>query len=466
MRVNFRSLWADLRTSFWFVPTLMVLGAIALAYLLTAVDARVEDPRGVLPSWLIAASPDNARQLLATVGGSMITIAGVSFSVVIVALSLASQQFGPRLLVNFMQDLANQLVLGTFIATFVYCLLVLRSIADTGSGASWRELVPHVSVAGAVGLGLASLGVLIYFFHHVSVSIQAGDVVAKAGRQLAAAVDREFSRAAAGSGGVEGAGREGDGEEAPDEEEEDEERETAPAGEEEELPAVTAETTGYISSVDVAALCHLAAREDRVFELAVREGDFVMEGSVLVRVREGGPAEGELAGKVREAFALSRRRGTVEDVRLAVDRLAEVAVRALSPGTNDPFTAVACIEHLAAGLARLAEGERPPRRHLDADGNLRVLSRPPSVRALINRAFIQVRHYAGGDPVVLLRLAEAITLVAARARGHELRRALGNHAERVGRQAAEQVVQDGERERVERQVRHALELLEAGGGGA
>lgn len=160
--------WEDIRSSFWFVPTLMAAASAVLAMCNIYLDHTLpESWRG--NGWIYSGGAEGARAVLSVIASSMITVAGVVFSITIVALTLASSQFGPRLLRTFMRDTANQVVLGTFIATFLYCLLVLRTIR----GLDEREFVPHLSVTVGVLLGVASLGVLIYFIHHVSVSIQA-----------------------------------------------------------------------------------------------------------------------------------------------------------------------------------------------------------------------------------------------------------------------------------------------------
>ncbi len=138
--------------------------------------------------WIYTRGPDGARAVLSTIAGSMITVAGVVFSVTIVALSLASNQFGPRLLRNFMRDRGNQIVLGTFVATYLYCLLVMRTV----QGMDGSQFVPHLSVTVAILMAVASLGVLIYFIHHVAVSIQAPELIANVAHELHEAIDRLF----------------------------------------------------------------------------------------------------------------------------------------------------------------------------------------------------------------------------------------------------------------------------------
>ena len=163
MKLRLQSSWESLRTSFWFIPAVMTFVAIVLSFLLVYVDRRI-GPETEVFGFIYSGGPEGARLVLSTIAGSMITVAGVTFSITIVALTLASSQFGPRLLRNFMHDTGNQVTLGTFIATFVYCLLVLRTV-HTVEG---EDFVPSISVAVAIFLALAGIAVLIYFIHHVS----------------------------------------------------------------------------------------------------------------------------------------------------------------------------------------------------------------------------------------------------------------------------------------------------------
>jgi len=404
-----KSLWDSLRTSYWFVPALMVVGAVLLDQAVLAVH-RFADPS--LLSWvegLGAGEPANARALLTTVAGSMITVAGVTFSVVMVALSIASSQFGPRLLINFMRDRGNQVVLGTFVATFVYCILVLRRIGGD------EDSLPHLAVVIGVVLTMASLGVLIYFFHHVATSIQAGRIVAHAGDQLMREVGGEPGR------------RQGESVTPTADDDESE----LPDDFEERAQGLEATGVGYVSDVDAESLLALAVEHDLVLCVQVAAGEFVTGETVALRVSSPQPLADGVAEELREALLLSRQRGTGRGLQLAVDRLVEIALRALSPGFNDPFTAVACIDRLAAGFVALAENGTPPRGRRDDDGRLRLLLHQPSLAQLVDRALAQIRTYGSDNPMVVERLLEALVLVAARSDERSLRRALGQQAERV-----------------------------------
>src|SRR5687767_1515596 len=184
MRTRLHHLWETLTTGYWFVPAVMMLAAALAAFLLLYIDRTVI---GARVGWLYVGGADGAKTLLSTVAGSVITVAGVVFSITIASLTQAASQFGPRLLRNFMRDRGNQVTLGTFVATFLYCLLVLRAIH--GRLEDGVAFVPQASVTGAVVLAVASIAVLVYFIHHVSVSLQAPSVVAAIRADLDATID-------------------------------------------------------------------------------------------------------------------------------------------------------------------------------------------------------------------------------------------------------------------------------------
>ena len=202
------NLWERLRSSYWFVPSVMAIGAIVLAMATLALDGQLTRSSLRKMQWVYAGGAEGARTVLSAVAGSVITVAGVVFSITVAALTLASSQFGPRLLRNFMRDLGNQVVLGTFIATHLYCLLVLRTVRGSDGGGG--EFVPHVSITTGLLLALTSLAVLIYFIHHVARSMQAPDVIAGVARELHSSIDHLFPQSLGEeSGGLTGHGVQG-----------------------------------------------------------------------------------------------------------------------------------------------------------------------------------------------------------------------------------------------------------------
>jgi len=367
--------------------------AVALAVSAVELDKAVTEDWLKSLGWIYSGGAEGASLLLGTVAGSMIAIAGTVFSMTLVALSLASSQLGPRLLRNFMRDTANQVVLGTFVATFVYCLLVLRTIRRADEIA----FVPHLSVSIGLLLAMVSIGVLIYFIHHVSVSIQADEVVARVGRELENGIDRLFPGPLGKPGSkVSQAPCEAD----------------LPAAFAREARAVGALEDGYLQLIDADALMALAAKEDLVLRLERRPGHYIVKGRAMVMVWPGDRVTGTLVDRLNATFVLGNQRTAAQDVEFSFQQLVEIAVRALSPGINDPFTAIACVDRLGSGLCRLARREMPSALRFDPHGRLRLVAPGSSFAGIVDMAFNQIRQSARSNPPVAIRMLDAIALIA------------------------------------------------------
>ncbi len=393
--------WEALRSSYWFVPGVMALGAAGLAFGMVALDGRVGSEAVESLGWIYTGGPEGARGVLSTIAGSMITVAGVTFSVLVVALSLAASQFGPRVLGSFMRDAGNQFVLGAFVGTFLYCLLVLRTVRG---GEEAGRFVPHLAVTLGVAMAVLGVGVLIYFVHHAAVSIQVTSVIAALAEDLDAGVDRLFP---------------------------EEVKDAAPAG---AVPgpwgSLAARRDGYVQAIDFERLVELAGDRSATLRLNPSIGAFVARGDALAWVHPPAAAA-ELGGPVRGAFVLGSRRMPSQDVEFSVQQLVDMAVRALSPGINDPFTAAACVDRLGAALARVAERPGALGVHRDGEGVARVLADPVSFERLAEAAFSPIRQYAGGSQVALLRLLDALARIARHVRGEDRRNTVRDHAARV-----------------------------------
>lgn len=434
--------WQLLHSSFWFIPGVMSVGAVALAFGTVALDRAKSAAWRESFGFLYSGGAEGASTVLGTVAGSMITIAGVVFSMTLIALSLASSQLGPRLLRNFMRDAVNQVVLGTFVATFLYCLLVLRTIRR----AEEALFVPHLAVTLGVVLAVVSVGVLIYFIHHISLSIQADQVVARVGRELMRGIDDLFPdrvdpAVQDGSQKPEGAG-------LPDEFDE-------------EAREVLASEDGYVRSVDVDALMELATEADIVFMVDRGPSTYVVEHQPLVRLWPAVRVTERLRSGVNTAFTLGGSRTPGQDIEFSVDQIVEIAVRALSPGINDPFTAVRCVDQLASALSRMARRKIPSPFHYDERGRLRVVYFVVSFADFADSAFHQIRQNARTNAAVTIRLMEAITTVATFAERRADREALRRHAGMIVRGAREGLPEENDRRGVNQTYADAIEALDA-----
>lgn len=428
--------WDSLRTSLWFIPSLMVVSAIALSFLTIALD---EGDREWLKTfgWTYTRGADGARAILSSVAGSMITVATTAFSIVIVALQLASGQFGPRLLRQFMRDTGNQIVLGTFIATFIYCLLVLRTI-NAGED---NEFVPHLSVTFALALALASIAVLIYFIHHAAESIQAQHVIAQVGDELNQTIDNLFPKKI--------------GHSVPNHNQID-----IPANFEREANPIRASRSGYIQVIDDDELMKIATQSNILVRLNHRPGDFMVQGSDLAIVYPGERVNQKLDKKINSAFSFGKQRTQQQNVKFSIDQLVEIAIRALSPGINDPFTAIQCIDGLSVGLCHLAEREIPSPYRYDEDNKLRVIAYPVTFAEMTDAAFNQIRQYGQSSVAVIIRLLEAIALIATHTHNNTDRASLLRHAQMIERASHEQVSEELDKKDIEKQYQAAVRAIE------
>lgn len=418
--------WQLVRSSFWFIPALMTGAAVALASGMVAVDRAKSDNWDDSLGFAFTGGAEGASMVLSTIAGSMITIAGVVFSMTLVALSLASSQLGPRLLRNFMRDTINQVVLGTFVATFLYCLLVLRTIRRPEE----YVFVPHLAVTTGVLLAILSVGVLIYFIHHISLSIQADHIVAQVGKELIRGIDDIFPEHLDPVAKGEVAAQREPG---------------LPADFDREALPIRADRDGYVQSVDVGKLQKLATTEDVVFRVERGPSTYVVVDRPLVHVWPAVRVPSQLADRVNAAFVLGNSRTPGQDIEFSVVQLVEIAVRALSPGINDPFTAVRCIDRLGSALARIAQREMPSAHHYDEQNRLRVFNPVISFSDILDTAFNQIRQNGLTDAAVTIRLLETLAVVASFAERLDDREALRRHADMIARGAREGLPEEEDR---------------------
>lgn len=416
--------------------------AAALAVSAVALDKAIGDDWLERLGWSYSGGAEGASLLLGTVAGSMIAIAGTVFSMTLVALSLASSQLGPRLLRNFMRDTANQVVLGTFVATFVYCLLVLRTIRRVDEVA----FVPHLSVSIGVLLAMGSIGVLIYFIHHVSVSIQADEVVARVSRELEDGISRLFP-GQLGKPGSETAN-------APNEV-------GLPAGFAHEACPVGAREGGYLQLIDADALMALASREDLLLRLERRPGHYLVKGQPMVMVWPGSRVTQALEEQLNDAFVFGNQRTATQDVEFSFQQLVEIAVRALSPGINDPFTAIACVDRLGSGLCCLARRDMPSPLRFDSHGRLRLVAQGSTFAGVVDTAFNQIRQSTRSNPAVAIRMLDAIAQIAGQVQHAQQAACLQRHADMIVRGARESVAEADDLRTVEARYMASTQALRA-----
>jgi uncharacterized membrane protein len=373
-----------LRTNLWLIPAVESVAAVLLFVLTLSVDHAAFHRQLSLPSWVISGSPDAAREILAALAGALITVVGVVFSVMIVTLTLASQQFGPRMLRTFIRDRGAQLTLGTFVATFFYALLVLISIGST--------FVPHLSVTVALALTALDLGVLIYFIHHTATAIQLPEVIASIARDLTRAVDDEC-----------GGGQPAELANGPS-------PELLQARLDRGGAVVAAPTSGYLRFVRHATLVAIAAEYDAVIRLHDRPGHYLTRGHPMATVWPPEVAD-TIRHRLERVHITGPLRTLTQDIAFGIDQLVEIAIRALSPAVNDTFTAMTCIDWLGDSLCRIAVDWYPQVYHRDRGGQIRLIAAPVSYERLVARSFEKIRQASGGMPAVLIRQIDALFTV-------------------------------------------------------
>jgi uncharacterized membrane protein len=420
----------ELRTTFWVIPSILVVVAALLFVVTYVIDVAAFHHRITLPTWIRTGNADSERQVLIAIAAAVITVVGVVFSVTILALTLASQQFGPRMMRNFMRDVGNQITLGVFVGTFVYTVLALGSI-----GSLSVSFVPYVSTSVAETLLLLDLAVLIYFIHHIAKSIQLPEVIAGIADDLMESIDAELPLKA--NEPLDPALYHHEGKSVPELLQLIEERGAQ----------VPSQVSGYLQYVGYSQLIAIATRTDAVIRLEHRPGHFLAEGRPLAMVFPRGAAP-EVARALSKAHVTGPHRTLVQDPVFAIDQLAEIAIRALSAAVNDTFTALTCIDWLAAGLSRVSSRVLDEGVYRDSTGRVRLIEFDPSYARMVNRAFDKIRQSARGNPAVLIRLIDSIGSIMLDTTTEAQRAILRRQSDMVLRVAEESVSEPNDLEEI------------------
>lgn len=422
-----RKVWIELRSSLWFVPSVLVVVGIVAALGLIELDISY-DAAIALPALrpLLASSSEGARSMLAAIATSMITVAGVAFSITIVTLSLASTQYTPRILRNFMGDRANQAVLGIFVAIFTYCVIVLRSIRSPAEGAPF---VPLLAVFFGVLLALLSIGCLIFFIHHVAASIQASYIMAAISAETVKAMDALF----------------------PDSLDPDQ-PEVAKRQDGREWHAVTSPASGYVQGINTSGLEKIAEAEKIRVRLDRVPGDFATEGAPLLSTDR--PIDDRIGGTLRRTYTIGDFRTLEQDPGFGVRQIVDIAMKALSPGVNDTSTAVTCIDYLGALLFRLA-----PRRITPLIDREHVSMPVATFRDVLNKSFDEIRLSANGNVTILLQLMCALQRIGRATMNDERRASLGDQLRHIRETADASVLSSYDRARINHELTTTRETL-------
>ena len=356
-----------LRTSLWFIPSVCVIGAVLLALVLIRIDRS-----GYEADFLFNGGADGARNFLSTISSSMITFTGLVFSITIVVLQLASQQYSPRVLRTFLRDRHSQFALGVFTATFTYSLMVLREIRS--------DFVPNLAVTAAFLFVLGSLFLFVDYIHQITQSIRVGNITHAIGTEtrdaIAAIYDHDHVDA------------------------------SRPIGDDPRTRTLAARSRGILQGLDRDKMVEIATDLGAIVEIVPAIGDFVPEGSTLLEVHGG--EEGDLT-RFFDAISLGRERTMRQDPAFGFRQLADIAEKGLSPAVNDPTTAIQCLDEMHDLLRRLADRPFPSGQRSDREGNLRLVYPVMSWDRYIHLAFDEIRYY-GRDSLQIHRRLRSILL--------------------------------------------------------
>jgi uncharacterized membrane protein len=410
--------WKDrLNQSYWFIPSLMAAASVAMAFLAIHLEHAFNTSMLGHASWVYTRDPQGARDLLATIGGSLITVTGVVFSVTLVALTNASAQYGSRILGDFARDTGNKVVLGAFVGTFLYCLLTMRTI--TGDHASF---VPHLAVLLSILLAVLCFGLLIYFIHHLIEVLQFDNVVTELTSNLKATIDRIYPSRLGQSP--------------------KQANPALPMKYENNRREITATASGYIESIDSDTVMAIAGKNNLIVEVQHRPGDFIVSGARLAWVHPASNLTDQINDSLVRAFRLSQKRTYVQDVGFGFEQLQLVAIRALSPAVNNQILGMSCTDRIVESLVYLGQRDIPSMYRLDEQGQLRMIAEPISYEEAVHLAFSMVSEVAGKSPGVTEHLLLAIASVLEQVKAEELRAALFHAAQQLARRALDAATDD------------------------
>lgn len=390
MTAEIRFFWARLLANYWFFPAVFALLAVILASTMIALDRSGVAETLNNSSWLVPARPKGAADMLTVMAGSMIGVASTVFSITLVAVTYASGNYGPRLLTNFMEDRGNQLSLATFIGSFVYAITVLRSVrtedetpaAQTAVADSLPGFVPQLSLLVAYLLMAVCVTVLVFFLHHIPSSIRINTVLEKIGTKLISAIRKTYPVEDEFSDGVEQVSG---------------------------TPILSC-GNGYVQMIDFEDLEKTARDHNCTISLKVRTGDFVHRDLPLLEV-SGGDAD-KLADTLREDFTLGASRTPEQDPQFLIDELVEIGLRALSPGINDPFTAITALHWLGAATSEI--GRRDLRKDICGENaeDCPVIPLPDNFDHYLKRGFGSIRSAVASSPTAAEVMLDTISNAA------------------------------------------------------
>lgn len=427
-------IWDRLRSSLWFRPAGWVIVFGALAFILTAIDRQTGGVyvEAGLP-WYFRGGPEGARTILSIIGGGVLTVTSLTFSIIMVAVVQTANAYSPRILSGYLAEPAHQHVLGLLVGTFLYSLLVLWEVRSIEDGVH----VPSLSITGAIVLSLVSVGAFIYFIHYVSHSISVSNIVSLIMDETEKTLERLFP---------ENAGEAWQKAEAP----------ALPSGEATTLEAMS---SGYVAYIDGDALISAATEAGAVVVLRRTIGEYVFHGVPLATMWHVQGEEAPFVDKVRDAFQLGKERELRQDFLFGVRQLTDIALRALSPGINDPSTAEQCIDALVNLLSKFTRHTPVSPYRCDDEGTLRLIAHHVTLERVLEMSFSKIRNYLGSDVSTTVRLISACGELGYATQEQHDGEALWSEVVMITHKAERNVSEESDRTAINEALWRAAEIL-------
>lgn len=400
----------ELKATFWFIPVLIIALSIFLSMGLVGVDKLVDLPEDWWGNLFFVSSASSGRSILTTISGAMIGAAGTVFSITLVALTLASSQFGPRLIKNFMYVRLNQIVLGSYVSTYLYCLFILNAIKEIDG----YTFIPSISIFIAIIIAVLNIVLLIVFIHQIATSIQADSVISDISKVINGQIHELFPKDM------------GQGKKKND-------KIDLPMIKSNYTDSIDIKSTknGYFQYIDNEMLMEEVCEFKGMLELKFKPGDYLVNGVEIGTLFTNKKVDEEDIEKITHQFVTGDTKNSQQDLEFSILQMVEIASRALSPGVNDPFTAITCIDNLSATLCHLSQVNFPSRFRVDKDNHLRVVMVTLSFEDYLDTSFNQIRQYSAGCTSVILKLMDALITIGKFTNKEEHKKALVKHAKMV-----------------------------------
>ncbi|WP_404425407.1 DUF2254 domain-containing protein [Thalassospira australica] len=444
---RFIRLWEIISHSLWFTPLLYAIGGAIFA-LLTIRLPGTEMIRSLPDFWPRFGTIETVQDLTSTLLATLVTMTTFALSVTMVVLTLAAGSLGPRTIRNFMGDPKTQNSLGSFVGSILFLITTL--VISGGQGEN--DQIPQIAAMAGIALFVISLFVLILFVHHLGRSIVADQVIHNVGANLETTIaasletlEKPIKRAA----GIDCV--------LPD------------VASIQPGQVLRATKSGYVQGIAYDDLLELAIRTDIKIALTIRAGQHVIAGDIIGEISPYPPAPDKSSDidtdKIRDdidhEIMIGNQRTALLDIEFALRQLVEIALRALSPGINDPFTAIAVIYRLGRALPKAMSFHYPLGLWQDDQGKERICANLSDFGGMLDAAFDQIRQSAAGKPDVLLPMAEVLESLVGLARHPGQQEILREHARLIGRAAARDVSDATDRRAVERAVNRVLRKQQA-----